>query len=418
MPFDGLWRDREFLKLWAGQAVSQMGSRISATALPLAAALTLQATPLQMGLLSGAGAAAILIFGLFAGAWVDRVHRRPVLILADLARAAILLAVPMAASMNRLSMPVLYAVAASTGLLTVFFDAGYQSYIPSLVKRDKLLEANSKLALTESVADIGGPGLGGILVAWFTAPMAFLFDAASFLFSAFSIWRIDRPEPPPAVPEHADMRREIAEGLHASWRDPILRALMLRTGTAGIFAGVFGGLYYLFAIRELHLDAALLGIIISLGGASNLFGALVSERLVRRWGVGPVMIGAAAVTGLAIMILPLARGTVVTCAALLAFAQCFDMTWPIYMINERTLRQAITPDRLLGRVNSAMHLLFYGAMPLGALSGGAIAQSAGLRPVMLAGALGFLLSTAFLIASPLRRLRDLPSGLSSSAIAP
>jgi predicted MFS family arabinose efflux permease len=409
MPLEGLWRDREFLKLWAGQAVSQMGSRVSATALPLAAALTLQASPLQMGILSGAGAAAILIFGLFAGAWVDRVHRRPILILADLGRAAILLAVPIAASMHRLSMGVLYAVAASSGLLTVFFDAGYQSYVPSLVKRDKLLEANSKLALTESIADIGGPGLGGILVAWFTAPMAFLFDAASFLFSAVSIWRIERPEPPPAIAEDADMGREIAGGLQASWRDPMLRALMLRTGTAGIFAGVFGGLYFLFAIRELHLDAALLGIIISLGGASNLFGALVSERLVRRWGIGPVMIGAALVTGLAVLILPLAHGSVVVCAALLAFAQCFDMTWPIYMINERSLRQAITPDRLLGRVNSAMHLLFYGAMPVGSLVGGVVAQSTGLRPVMIAGALGFLLSTMFLIASPIRRLRDLPS---------
>jgi predicted MFS family arabinose efflux permease len=409
MPFDGLWRDREFLKLWAGQAVSQMGSRVSATALPLAAAFTLQASPLQMGILSGASAAAILIFGLFAGAWVDRVHRRPILILADLGRAAILLAVPIAASMHRLSMGVLYAVAASTGLLTVFFDAGYQSYVPSLVKRDKLLEANSKLALTESIADIGGPGLGGILVAWFTAPMAFLFDAASFLFSAVSIWRIHRPEPPPAVSDDADMLREISEGLQVSWHDPILRALMLRKGTAGICAGVVGGLYFLFAIRELHMDAARLGLIVSLGGISNLFGALVSERLVRRCGIGPVIISAALLTGVAVLIPPLAHGTVPVCTAYLAAGQAFDMTWPIYMINEQTLRQTVTPDRLLGRVNSAMHLLFFGAMPLGALAGGIIAQSTGLRVAMLAGALGFLLSTVFLIASPIRRLRDLPS---------
>jgi len=403
MPFSGLWRDREFLKLWAGQSVSQMGSRVSATALPLAAALALHASALQMGILSGAGAASIIIFGLFAGAWVDRVRRRPILILADLGRAAILLAVPIAAAMHRLSMGILYAVAASTGLLTVFFDAAYQSYIPSLVKRDKLLEANAKLALTESIADIGGPGLGGILVAWFTAPIAFLCDAASFLFSAFSIWRVDRPEPAPAIPEHADIGREIREGLHSSWSDPILRALMLRKATAGICAGVIGGLYFVFAIRELHLDAALLGVIISLGGISNLFGALVSERLVSRWGIGPVMISAALLTGFSVLIPPLAHGSVKACAAWLAFAQAFDMTWPIYMINEQTLRQTVAPDRILGRVNSAMHLLFFGAMPLGSLAGGILAQSLGLRPVMLAAAIGFLLSTLFLIASPIRK---------------
>jgi predicted MFS family arabinose efflux permease len=184
---------------------------------------------------------------------------------------------------------------------------------------------------------------------------------------------------------------------------------MLRKATAGICAGVIGGLYFVFAIRELHIDAALLGVIISLGGISNLFGALVSERLARRWGIGPVMISAALLTGFSVLIPPLAHGSVKVCAAWLAFAQAFDMTWPIYMINERSLRQAITPDRLLGRVNSAMHLLFYGAMPVGSLVGGVVAQSTGLRPVMIAGALGFLLSTMFLIASPIRRLRDLPS---------
>jgi predicted MFS family arabinose efflux permease len=183
---------------------------------------------------------------------------------------------------------------------------------------------------------------------------------------------------------------------------------MLRKATAGICAGVIGGLYFVFAIRELHIDAALLGVIISLGGISNLFGALVSERLARRWGIGPVMISAALLTGFSVLIPPLAHGSVKVCAAWLAFAQAFDMTWPIYMINEQTLRQTVAPDRILGRVNSAMHLLFYGAMPLGALAGGILAQSLGLRPVMLAAAVGFLLSTVFLIASPIRKWLGAP----------
>ena len=407
MPRGGLWGDREFLKLWGGQAVSQMGSQISAQALPLAALLALGASPLQMGLLSGAGSAAILLFGLFAGAWADRLRRRPILILADLGRALVLATIPLAAAMHRLSMGLLYSAAAATGLLSVFFTVCYQAYVPVLVRRDNLLEANAKLALTGSIADVGGPGLAGVLVQWITAPMALLFDAASFLVSAYSIWRIGTPEAAPERAAHGRMGREIVEGLRASWCHPILRALGLRAGTAGFFAGIIGGQYFLFAIRELHLDPALLGLIISLGGASNLFGALVSEKLVRRFGIGPVMIGSAVVCGIAALIPPLAHGSVFLCTAFLAAAQAFDLTWPIYSINEVSLRQAVTPDHLLGRVNSAMHLLFYGLIPAGALAGGAIAGPIGLRTTMMVGGLGFLLSALWLVRSPILRLRKL-----------
>ena len=404
----GLWREPDFLKLWAGQAVSQVGSGISSVGLPLAAILILGASPLQMGLLSGAGGAAVLVFSLFAGAWADRLRRRPILIFADLGRAAVLGTVPLAAVLHQLTMGHLYLVAAASGVLTVFFDVSYQAYLPSLVGRENILEGNAKLALTESIAGVTGPGLTGILVQWITAPMAILFDAVSFLCSAFSIWLIRKPEPQPECGPQPHLRREIAEGLRTSWREPILRALAKRTATAAFFGGFFGSLYMVFAIRELGLSAALLGAIISVGGASSLFGAFAAERLVRRFGFGRTFIGAAALTGAASLLPAIAHGPVAVCAVFLGAAQLFDFAWPVYNINELSLRQAIAPYRLLGRVNSAMHLLFHGILPVGALAGGMLAQSIGMRPTMFAGALGFLLSTLWLVFSPIRSLRELP----------
>ena len=404
----GLTRDREFLKLWGGQAISKIGSTITSVGLPLTAALVLGASPMQMGILAGSNGAGVLVFGLFAGAWADRQRRRPILIAADLARAALLATIPLAAAWHRLNMAHLYAVATLAGILTVLFDVSYQAYVPTLVNRAELVEANSKLALTESIADVTGPGLTGLLVQLITAPTAILLDAFSFVCSALSVWLIRRPEPRPEPSLAPHVGREIAEGLRASWRNPLLRALLQRAGGGAFFAGFYGSLYFLFAVRELHISAILLGAIISVGGASNVFGALLAERLLHRLGLGRMLIGAAWMIGLAMLLVPLAHGPVALCTAFLIAAQLGDMAWPIYNINETSLRQAITEDRLLGRVSSAGHLLFWGALPLGGLAGGAIAQAIGIRQTMLIGALGYLLSTLWFAFSPIRHLRGLP----------
>jgi len=408
MPLRGLWREPDFLKLWAGQAVSQVGSWITLVGLPLTAVKLLNASPLQMGMLSGAGAAAILLFGLFAGAWADRLRRRPILIWTDLGRAAVLGTVPLAAAFGRLTMVHLYLVEAASAALTVFFDVSYQAYMPSLVCAEHILEGNSKLALSESVAGVAGPGIAGILIAAITAPMAILFDALSFVCSAFSVWLIRKPEPRPAPSATPHIGREIVEGLRASWHEPILRTLLLRSATAATFLGFGSSLYFLLAVRELGLSAALLGAVIAVGGVSGVFGALVAARLVRRFGFGPTLIGAALLAGMAALLPPLAHGPVMLCAAILAVAQLGDMAWSIYAINVVTLRQAIAPNYVLGRVNSAAHLTFRGVLPVGALLGGALAEAIGLRAAMFVGAGGFLLSTLWLVFSPVRRLRELP----------
>jgi len=316
--------------------------------------------------------------------------------------------VPLAVALGRLTMSHLYLVAAASAVLTVFFDVSYQAYLPSLVSPENLLEGNSKMSLSESIAGVVGPGLTGVLVQAITAPMAILFDAASFVCSAISVWLIRKPESRPEPSAAPHIGREIMEGLRASWHEPILRTLLLRAATAAIFVGFGGSLYILFAVRELRLSAVLLGAVIAVGGCSGVFGALAAERLVRRFGFGRTLICAALLPGIAALLPPLAHGTVMLCAAILAVAQLGDMAWSIYGINELTLRQAVAPSHVLGRVNSAAHLMFRGVLPAGALLGGALAEVIGLRSAMFVSATGSLLSTLWLIFSPIRRLRELP----------
>jgi predicted MFS family arabinose efflux permease len=399
-----LWLHPDFLRLWTGQAVSQVGSQITREGLTYTALLTLNASAHQMGILNGAEAASILVLGLFTGVWADRVRRRPLMIAADLARALVLGSIPLAAVLHRLTLAHLYAAGAVTAILTVLFDVSYQAYLPSLIGRGSLVEGNSKLALTQSAAEVVGPSLTGLLVQWITAPLAILVDALSFLVSAASVWLIRKPEPPPSPVLQPCLLREIVEGFETCRRDPILRALAARTATASFFLG-FGSLYVLFANRELHIAPLLLGIIITAGGAGNLFGAFAAERVISRFGAGPALIGSALATGVASLLPPLARGPVAACAAVLVVGQLFDMAWPIYTVGNTSVRQAIAPDARLGRVNSAMQVLYRGGLGLGALFSGYLAESIGVRATMLAGAAGFLLSTLWLVFSPVRHLR-------------
>jgi predicted MFS family arabinose efflux permease len=402
-----LLRQPDFLKLWSGQAVSQIGSQISGAALPLTAVLTLGATPLQMGVLNGAGAAAVLLFGLFAGVWVDRLRRRRLLIAADFGRALLLATIPLAAVLHRLTFPHLCLVTALNGALATLFEIAYRTYVPSLVGPAALLGANSHLALTESAAEVVGPGLAGILVQWLTAPVAIAFDALSFLVSMVSVWWIRSPESLPQSARHAHILIEIQEGLAFCWRERILRALMLRTSCGAFFMG-FGSLYILYVIRELGLNAPQLGLLIAAGGAANLAGALFGPRLIGRIGLGPAMIAACFTLAAAAFVPALAHGSVVTCCLILAIAQLGDIAWPVVNIGEQTLCQAVAPAALLGRIMSAMHLMFRGVLPAGALTAGVVATVIGLRYTIAIGALGLLLSSLFLIFSPLRLLRTLP----------
>ncbi len=405
--FTGLWQHSDFMKLWIGQSISSFGSKISREALPLTAVLVLAASPTELGLLAALAVAPILMIGLVAGVWVDRVRCRPLMIASDLGRAVLLGSIPVAAVFGALSMSQLYVVAILVGTLTVFFDLADQSYLPSLIERENLLEGNSKLGASAAVAEIGGPALGGILVQLITAPFAIMLDALSFLASALCLGLIRKAEPRPTPPEGTQsMAREAFEGVRVVVNQPILRAIALSNGQSSFFGSFFAALYTLYAIRELKLSAGILGILIGIGGISALAGALLAEKITQRFGPGRTLIGALLFNCGMNFLIPLAQvgGPLLVAIAFLGVAQLGDIGGTIYAINERSLRQTIIPDQQLGRANAAMHVWAGGMALLGALVGGLLGGLMGMQLTLLVAASGGLLSILWLLFSPIRRL--------------
>jgi MFS family permease len=408
--FGGLWRHPEFVKLWAGQSISMFGSQVSQLAIPLVAALVLNASPAQMGLLSAFEFAPFLVLSLFAGVWVDRMRRRPVLILADVGRALLLGSIPALAILGVLRIEHLYVVGLLSGVLTVFFDVAYQSYLPVLVSRDSLVEGNSKLEVSRSVAQIAGPGVAGVLVQLISAPMAMLVDALSFVVSVFSLLLIRLPEP---TPSHAadghGIWRELREGLAVVLESPLLRSIAGCTATSNLFGNAIQAIFVLYATRDLGLPPALIGLIYAASGPGALLGAIIAGASARRFGLGATIVASIGLTAISNLAIPVARGPVpVITAILMATTFLEGIGNPIYNINQVSLRQAITPDRLQGRMNASMRFIVWGTIPLGALLGGALAQAFGLWPTIVAMALCGLLAPVWVILSPVRQLRVQP----------
>ena len=415
----GLWQQADFLKLWAGETISVFGSQITLLALPLTAALTLQASAGEMGLLMAAETAPFLLVGLPAGVWVDRRRRRPILIWGNLGRALLLLLIPLAAMLGGLRIELLYAVAFLTGVLTVFFDVAYQAYLPALVGRAQLVEGNSKLETSRSLAQIAGPGLGGVLVQAITGPLAIVVDAASFLVSAACLALIRTAEPAPApAGERRGLLREVGEGLAVVLGNPLLRAIAGCTATWNLFSNVIFAVLVLWATRDLGLEAAALGLVFAAQGVSALAGALLAAPIARRLGVGPTIVAAPVLGTLGSLLLALAGGSPLLATALLTGAMLIGgLVGTVYNITQVSLRQAITPDRLQGRMNATMRFIVWGTLPLGALLGGALGEWLGLRPALLIGAAGVPLAALWVWRSPLPRLREQSSAVSDQPSA-
>src|SRR5258708_6359699 len=319
ISFRGLCRHPEFVRLWAGHTISRFGSEISQLAIPLTAALVLNASPAQMGLLGAFEFAPFLLLSLFAGVWVDRLPRRPILIVADIGRALILGSIPVAALVGALRIEQLYLVGILTGALTVFFDVADQSYLPVLVNREHLVEGNSKLEMSRSVAQITGPGVAGALVQLVTAPMAVAVDAASFVASVIFLLFIRATEPPP-VP-HAGAPSSIwgapREGLAVGLRDPLLRSIAGCTGTSNLFSNAMFAVYVLYLTRELNIPPALLGLILAAAGPGALLGALIAGRVAARFGLGTTIIASSLIGAPANLLVPLPTGPIVVLPGML-----------------------------------------------------------------------------------------------------
>ena len=393
------------MTFWAGQTISVFGSVVGIAAMGFTA-IALHATAVQMSLLSAARLAAGFLVGLPAGAWIDRLRRRPILIGADIGRALLLATIPVAAIFGRLRMEQLYAVTFLVSILTVFFDIAYHSWLPSLTGRARLIEGNSKLAASASAAEVGGFAIAGWLVGHFTAPVALLTDAASFAVSAGSLALIGAPEPQPQPSPEPDMFSEINEGVRTILHHPLLRAMAACTLTKEFFGGMFGTLVLLYLARDLGFAPAILGSIFAVGGVSSLVGASSAASLTKRFGTGPAMIGGLATFGAALFLVPLAGDRTVFAAILLILQQLGgDCGATVYQITTTTVRQSVTPDRLLGRVNAGTQILTLGATLAGSLVGGFMGDSIGVRTTLLIGASGLILSTLWLIFSPVRRKR-------------
>jgi MFS family permease len=408
--FVGLWRHNDFLKLWAAQTTSVFGTQLASLAYSLTAVLTLQATPFQIGLLNAAGAASAALVGLFAGVIADRIRRRPILIGADVGRAVIAATIPVAFAFGVLHIGQLYVARFLFGALSILSEVAYMAFLPSLVGREQLVEGNSKLSATESVALIAGPSLSGMLVQALTAPIAIIVDVISFVFSAGFIWLIRTPEPE-LVPK--DTRRtvwaEIAEGLRVVFSNPILRALSEAIAVHFLFMLIISTAFMVYAVRELSIEPVWLGIVLAAFGPGSLAGALIAGRVAKRFGLGRTMIAATLLNALAVILIPLSRGSFTSIISVLLAAHfLLALGIQIHGINLMSLRQAITAHRLQGRMNASFRFINVCAMMIGALVAGVLGEMIGLRPTLFVGACGMFLPFVRLLLSPVRKLHEQP----------
>jgi MFS family permease len=409
-PRSLLRRDRDFARLWIGESVSAVGTQISLLAIPLVAVQLLHATPGQMGVLGALGTIPYLLFAVVAGVWADRSRKRPLLIGAQIAEALLLLLIPVLALLGVFRLSHLFAIAFALGVAKVLFEVAYQSYLPQLVPRDDLVQANSRLSASASVAEIGGPGLGGLLVSVLTAPFAIVVDAVSFLVSAVAVGRIQRREPAPVVDRHRRIRTEVAEGFRETVRNRYLLAFAGEAATYNVAWSAINALLVLWAVRELGLSAATLGLLLSVGSVGALLGALLTDRLARRIGVGRAMWTSAVVSNIGVLLIPAAAGHPALVLAVLGiafFLRGLGMTGT--NVHTYAIRQAVTPVAMLGRSSAAYRVLTDGFVPLGALLGGLLGEAIGLRPALLVGALLLFPSWCWLYFSPARSLRTLPA---------
>lgn len=404
-----LWRDGNFLTLWSGQSLAQLGSQITDLAIPVVAVLLLHASEFEVGLLNAAAVTAFLVIGLPAGAWVDRMRKRRVMIWADLARAAALTAVPLLWWSGQLQMWHLYLVALVIGVGTVFFDVSYQSIIPSLVKSQQIAEANGKLESTRELANIAGPAAGGWLIGLVTAPFAILATVVTYVVSAFALMATRDDEEPHDASARRPVLVEIREGLGWVFGNSLMRRIVSTTAVSNFFNTISFTMLPIFILRELGLSPEAMGLIFALGAVGGLIGAVSTPWIVRWLGEGRAIPVSALGFSLIACLLPVAA-IVPKLAFVLLIVQGFvaGVMILLYNITQVTFRQRITPKRLLGRMNASIRFCVWGVMPIGALLGGALGAQLGVVSTMWIAAVGQLFAAVFVVLGPFWRMRSLP----------
>jgi MFS family permease len=435
------FRNPDFAKLWTAATLSLFGTQVSQIAIPVIAVLVLKVPPFQVAVLATLEFLPFLLFTLPAGVWVDRLPRRLILVSGDLGRAAMLATIPIAYLLGALTIWQLYVIAFVNGTLTVFFDIADQSYLPTVLDRDQLVEGNARLQASVSTAQVVGQPVGGSVVGLFGGPFAVVLDAISYVVSAvliFAIRRRERASGPsaaaaaivaeevadsgpagasvaaelaaarePATDERAGLRREIAEGLRFVLGNRYLRSIAATTGTSNLFSNVSLGIFPVFVYVTLGVTPETVGIIGGSFGAGALVGALIGSRVASMFGVGHAIVGAAMVFSPAGLLVPLAsHDTALLLIGGAGFVGSCAST--VYNINQVSLRQAITPEPMLGRMNATMRFIVWGTIPIGSIIGGLVATSFGVVPAIWLGAIGGLVSFLPVFFSPVRTLETIP----------
>jgi MFS family permease len=422
-PRRRLINDPGFRRLWAAETISHLGSNFSHLAMPIVAIQLLNAGPMAIALINLADTLPFLLLGLLVGALVDRLPRRGVLIVGDLGRAALLLTLPISYVLGFLSIPQLIIVGFLLGTLTVFFDVAYQAYLPSLIPKADLVEGNSKLELSRSAAGLLGPSLAGALIALVKAPIAVVIDAISFVLSALFLLSIkphhesvaeknDSAAPARATPR-GSLRSDILAGLRFVFGHPALRTIGGATATSNLFGSIAGTVSMIFAYRELGLSVAFIGFAATLGSAGGLISAVLADKISKRLGVGRTIVLTIPWSGPLVAALAFCQpGDDLLNALIIGggfFAAAASGT--LYNINQVSLRQALTPPEMAGRMNATMRWFVWGTMPIGSLIGGVLGTSLGLRETLLIGGIGGTLAFIPLLFGPVWKIKEMPTGV-------
>ena len=407
----GLWTNRDFRYLWSAETISQFGSQLSLVAIPLIAALLLEASAMQMGILAAANGAPRLLLGFVAGIWVDRLPRRPIMIWTDIGRAVSAAIIPIMALADLLNFEILLTVALVIGCQSVFFDAAWSATVPQIVPRGQLSEANGTLMSSYSLAQIGGPALAGTLISWLTGPMVMGIQSVTFAASGWLIAHIRRPEAVARQPagEQPHFWRELREGLHALFASRLVRPLTTSMAVLNLGGYIFLSVYVLFMTHDLGLTSTGVGIVFAMGGLGSLLGSVAAAPLARRLGIGRSILWAAVGFGVFGLCVPLALLVPSLALPLVVLAEFSQWaTLQIFNVNRFSLRQALTPDHLMGRVAASSTTIVGGMAPIGSLAGGAIGELVSVRAALLVGCALMFVAAWWVWDSPVPAIRRLP----------
>jgi len=400
------------MRLWASETIGAFGRQVTGLALPTVAILLLKVGPFEMGVLNGLQVLAFPILGLIVGVWADRWHRRPIMVVANLGRMIALGSISVTFVFGILHLYQLYIVAAVVGIFTVFFDVAYQSYLPSLIERADLVEGNSKLETSQSAAQVVGPALAGFLIQVVGAAEAIAADALAFLTSAVFIFSIKKQEPKPQPSgEDPDFIVELKEGAQIVIKSPILRRIAACTATSNLGSSIFFAVFLIYVYDRLQLSPGTVGVIFAIGSIGVLVGAIAAARVASSIGLGRAIVISIFVGGIGLLAIPLVSlGPAVPILIGIQILTGFSI--PVYNINQVSLRQAITPDRIQGRMNATMRTIVWGTIPVGSLIGGVLGSQFGIMPTLMIGGVVASLSAVWVAFGPVISLRKVPAQVS------